>query len=271
MTTTAGAGPAAQAEEFRDAARALFLSNDTISWALATASPDQLAACLAMLRHELDRRAQNRVARLLREAHFPVPKSIDAFDWTDVQFPGDWGLDEMLALDFVDVAQDLVLFGESGLGKTHVAIGLGMLAVSRGIPVRFYDTSALVTRLTKANKEDKLDRVLNEVSKARVVILDEFGYVPYSVDGARLLYQALSSCYERRTVIITTNIEFSLWGTIMSDSRLAKASADRMLHHGRLLKFKGESYRIKNSLMLGRGNRLPDGDARAAEAAERRR
>lgn len=250
MTATTGA---TLAEELHDAAHALFLSNDTVDWTIANSSPDQVGACIAMLRHELDRRADNKAAKMLRDAHFPVPKSLDAFDWSVVEFPDKWSLEEMLTLRFVDDTQDLVLFGDSGLGKTHVATGLGMLAVSRGIPVRFYDTSTLVMRLSKANKEDKLDKVLNEVAKARMVILDEFGYIPYSIDAARLLYRVLSSCYEQRSVVITTNIEFSLWDTVMSDSHLAKASADRMYHHGRLLQFRGESYRLKNSLMLGRG------------------
>lgn len=257
MTTTApggaATGAAAPADELREAARALFLSNDTVDWTLANASADQVAACVSMLRHELERRAENKIARMLREAHFPVPKSLDTFDWSVVQFPERWSLEEMLTLRFVEDVQDVVLFGASGLGKSHVATGLGMLAVSRGIPVRFYDTSTLVMRLCRASKEDGVDEILSDVAKARIVILDEFGYVPYSIDGARLLYQVLSSCYERRSVIVTTNIEFGLWGTVMADSRLAKAAADRMHHHGRLLLFKGESYRLKNSLMLGRG------------------
>lgn len=248
--TAAATGGLQLADELRAAARGLFLSNDTVDWTLESCSADQVGACLGMLRHELDRRAGNKAARMLKRACFPVPKSLDAFDWSCVRFPADWSLDEMLTLGFVDEAQDIVLFGGSGLGKTHVATGLGMMAASRGIPVRFHDVSSLIMRLDRARRENALDVALADATDARLVILDEFGYVPYSVDGARLLYQVMSACYERVSIVLTTNIEFGLWGTVLADDLLAKACADRMCHHGRLLQFSGESYRLRNSLMM---------------------
>ena len=128
-----------------------------------------------------------------------------------------------------------------------------MAAVAAGMPVRFYQTAQLVLSLGKAKRDGTLDRLLADVSKARLVILDEFGYVPFDVDGARLLYQVISDSYERRSIVFTTNVEFSRWGTVFADDKLAAAIVDRVVHHGRLVEFGGPSHRLENSLMLGEG------------------
>lgn len=241
------------ADAFRLAARALFFSNDTVNEFLLNATPGQLNACKAMFESELAHRELAKKERLLRQAKFPVPKSLDTFDWTHVRFPDGWDLGSMRSLAFVGLTEDLVFFGKTGRGKTHAAIGLGMAAVAQGLPVRFYQTAQLVLQLGKAKREGNLDRVLSDISKARLVILDEFGYVPFDVDGARLLYQVISDSYERRSVIFTTNVEFSKWGTVFADDKLAAAIVDRVVHHGRLIEFAGPSHRLENSLMLGRG------------------
>ena len=181
------------------------------------------------------------------------PKSLEGFDWSNVRFPDGWTLGEMRSLSFVDAAEDLVFFGKTGRGKSHASIGLGMAAVAAGTPVRFYQTAQLVLSLGKAKRDGTLDRVLADVAKARLVILDEFGYVPFDVDGARLLYQVISDSYERRSIVFTTNVEFSRWGTVFADDKLAAAIVDRVVHHGRLVEFGGPSHRLENSLMLGKG------------------
>ena len=216
---------------FRACARALFISNDSIDAFLGRATPGQLAACTSLLEDELSRRERSKRERLLRQARFPVPKTLEGFDWSNVRFPDGWGLGEMRGLSFVDAAEDLVFFGKTGRGKSHASIGLGMAAVADGT----------------------LDRVLADVARARLVILDEFGYVPFDVDGARLLYQVISDSYERRSIIFTTNVEFSRWGTVFADDKLAAAIVDRVVHHGRLVEFGGPSHRLENSLMLGKG------------------
>lgn len=241
------------AEAFRLAARALFISNDTVNAFLAKATPGQLDACKAMLEHELAHRDLAKRERLLRQAKFPVDKSLETFDWVHVRFPDEWGLERMRSLGFVEATEDLVFFGKTGRGKTHAAIGLGMSAVAQGMPVRFYQTAQLVLQLGKAKREGTLDRLLADISKAKLVVLDEFGYVPFDVDGARLLYQVISDSYERRSIVFTTNVEFSKWGTVFADDKLAAAIVDRVVHHGRLVEFAGPSHRLENSLMLGRG------------------
>lgn len=239
--------------EFSSRARALFISKATIAWFLETSTPGQLRACSAMLAQELQSRERSRRERLLRQARFPVPKSADGFDWSNVRFPDGWGRDEMLSLDFVGRAEDLVLHGPTGRGKTHVATALGVRATQLGIPVRFYQTASLVLQLGKAKREGTLDRLMADVSKAALLVLDEFGYVPFDVDGARLLYQVISDSYERRSIVFTTNVEFSRWGTVLADDKLAAAIVDRVVHHGRLVEFGGPSRRLEESLMLGKG------------------
>ena len=245
----------AERAEFASRARALFISRSTIDWFAGEATPGQLAACSRMLARELESRERSKRQRLLRQARFPVPKAVEGFDWSHVRFPDGWGREEMLSLDFVGRAEDLVFHGATGRGKTHMATALGIEATRRGIPVRFFQTATLVLQLGKAKREGSLDRLLADVSRASLVVLDEFGYVPFDVDGARLLYQVISDSYERRSIVFTTNVEFSRWGTVFADDKLAAAIVDRVVHHGRLVEFGGPSRRLEESLMLGKGVR----------------
>lgn len=223
-----------------------------MAWFLEAATPGQLSECSGMLARELESRERSKRQRLLRQARFPVPKEAEGFDWSNVRFPEGWGCGEMLSPGFVTRVDDLVFHGPTGRGKTHMATALGIEATRRGIPVRFYQTASLVPRLGKAKREGTLDRLLADVGRASLVILDEFGYVPFDVDGARLLYQVISDSYERGSIVFTTNVEFSKWGTVFADDKLAAAIAGRVLHHGRLVEFGGPSRRLEESLMLGK-------------------
>lgn len=254
MPQTSSGRDAAQAA-FRGAARAPFMSGDTIGAFLASATPGQVAAGAAMPGSEIAHRDRAKRARLLRQARLPVPKSVEGFDWTDVTFPDGWGRDEMLSLAFVRDAGDLVFCGRTGRGKTRMATAFGIAATSAGRPARLRQAAQLVSRLGKAKREGTLDRLLADVAKARLLVLDEFGYVPFDVDGARLLYQVISDSYERRSVIFAANVEFSRWGTVFADDKLAAAIFDRVVHHGRLMEFGGPSHRLEESLMLGKSGR----------------
>ena len=181
-----------------------------------------------------------------------MPKAVEGFDWSHVRFPDGWGREEMLSLDFVGRAEDLVLHGLTGRSKTHMATALCIEATRRGIPVRFYQTASLVLQLGKAKREGSLDRLLADIGRADLIVLDEFGYVPFDVDGARLLCQVISDSYEGRGIVFTTNVEFSRWGTVFADDKLAAAIVDRVVHHGRLVEFGGPSHRLEESLMLGK-------------------
>lgn len=154
---------------------------------------------------------------------------------------------QLTSLEFLDHAQDLVFYGRTGRGKTHLAIALGVKAIGQGRAVRFCQTAELVLQLGKAKRAGSLDQILKDLARADLIILDEFGYVPFDIDGARLLYQIIAGAYERRSIIFTTNIEFGKWGTIFADDKLAAAIVDRIVHHGRLIEFHGPSRRMSEA------------------------
>ena len=164
-------------------------------------------------------------------------------------FPADRGREQLESLEFVDRAEDLVLYGDVGCGKTHRAIAIGMLACQRMIPVRFFTASSLVMRLRKAKDDNRLDAELKSIGRAGLVIIDELGHLPIDIDGARLLFQAGADSYETRSVISASNLESGRWGDVFGDGDMAAAVIDHIVHHGRILRFHGESYRNKHSLM----------------------
>ena len=155
----------------------------------------------------------------------------------------------MEGLEFVDRHEDLVLYGSVGTGKTHLAIALGRQACRQGIPARFFTAAELVMRLLRASTEGRLDRELAQIGRARLLVIDELGYVPIDEEGSRLLFQVVTNAYERQSVIYTTNIEFSGWGRIFGDPNMAAAIIDRTVHHGRMIRFEGDSYRKTHALM----------------------
>ena len=209
-------------EGLYEKARKLFISKASIDEFAGWATPRQVDAVHRLLDTELANRERAKHDRLLRRARFPVVKGLDGYDF------------------------------KTGRGKTHLAIGLGMKAIDMGLGVRFHQTAELVLQLGKAKRDGTLETMLRDIGRADLIILDEFGYVPFDIDGARLLYQIIAGSYERRSIIFTTNIEFSKWGTVFADDKLAAAIIDRIVHHGRLLEFTGQSRRVSEALMFGR-------------------
>ena len=238
-------------ESIRADARRLCLSNDTVGWFLGSATPRQMDAVAGLLAHELEVRGRNRRARLLRKAAFPALKSVEGYDFSDVALPDGHTADDMLSLEWVRLAQDYVFHGQTGRGKTHLAIALGMLCIEEGMAVRYLPCAQLVLQLQKARDSGALDAMYADLAKADLLILDEFGYIPLDAGGARLLFQVISNAYESQSLLLTTNIEFSKWGAVLADEKLAAAAVDRIVHHGRLVEFGGRSRRVEESLMLG--------------------
>ena len=239
-------------EGLYEKARKLFISKASIDEFAGWATPRQVDAVHRLLDTELANRERAKHDRLLRRARFPVVKGLDGYDFTNVRLPDGYMLDELLGLGFIPRAQDLVFYGKTGRGKTHLAIGLGMKAIDMGLGVRFHQTAELVLQLGKAKRDGTLETMLRDIGRADLIILDEFGYVPFDIDGARLLYQIIAGSYERRSIIFTTNIEFSKWGTVFADDKLAAAIIDRIVHHGRLLEFTGQSLLLLLRLHLRR-------------------
>lgn len=212
-------------------------------------TPKQREYLLGYLQAEHDSRQQSRRDRLLKNAHLPALKSLHGYDWTNMTFPEDYGRDGLTSLDFIDRAEDLILYGDVGTGKTHLATALAAAACQKGLPARFFTTSALVMQLRRAKDDGHLDKELTALAKNQLLVIDELGYLPIDTEGARLLFQVIADSYETRSLIITTNLEFSRWGTVFGDDNMAAAIIDRIVHHGRLLQFHGSSYRVEHALM----------------------
>ena len=179
----------------------------------------------------------------------PAPKTLGGHGWSAVAWPDGFGRPDLLSLSFLERREDLVLMGDVGCGKTHMASALCALACQARVEARLLAASALVMRLRRARDEGRLGRGLAQIGRAGMPVVDELGFLPLDADGARLLFQVVSGAYERQSVAVTTNLEFSRWVQVFGDDRMAAAVIDRVVHHGRLLGFRGESHRVRNALM----------------------
>jgi len=236
-------------QDIIEAGKHAALTGSVLSEWAEKGTPKQREYLHGVLLAEHESRQESRRQRLLKSARLPALKTLTGFDYSSVRFPEDYGREALESLEFINRAQDLVLYGDVGTGKTHMATALVAAACRQGIQARFFTTSALVMMLRRAKDEDRLDKELASLAKNQLLAIDELGYLPIDTEGARLLFQVIADGYEKRSLIITTNLEFSRWGTVFGDDNMAAAVIDRLVHHGRLLQFRGESYRVKNALM----------------------
>ncbi|PZC52775.1 IS21-like element helper ATPase IstB [Mesotoga sp. TolDC] len=204
---------------------------------------------MKILQIALDNRETSRKNRLVKQAGFYAMKTFEDFSFEEIRLPQDLSPEELKKASFVDEKKNLILYGNVGTGKTHLAQAIGLEACKQNKVVRFFRTAALVNRLSEAQKKSELNAFMKTLMKADLVICDEWGYVPLDRDGSKLLFQVISECYEQRSVIITTNLEFSKWVHIFYDEQMTSAMIDRLVHHSHLLLFEGQSFRIRNSLM----------------------
>jgi len=204
---------------------------------------------MKILQIALDTRETSRKNRLVKQAGFYAMKTFEDFSFEEIRLPQDLSPEELKKASFVDEKKNLILYGNVGTGKTHLAQAIGLEACKQNKVVRFFRTAALVNRLSEAQKKSELNVFMKTLMKADLVICDEWGYVPLDRDGSKLLFQVISECYEQRSVIITTNLEFSKWVHIFYDEQMTAAMIDRLVHHSHLLLFEGQSFRIRNSLM----------------------
>lgn len=248
-TTTATPTMTITAEDIITAGKAISLTGTVVADWAGRGTPKQREYLHGFLTAEHASRLHARHTRLLKAARLPTLKSFDGYDWSPIRFPDGYGRDQLTDLEFLQHAGDLVFYGDVGTGKTHLASALIAAACHRGIPARFHTTASLVAQLRRAKDTDRLDKELATLARYPLLAIDEFGYLPIDTEGARLLFQVISDAYEKRSLILTTNLEFARWGTVFGDDQMAAAIIDRIVHHGRLLQFHGQSYRVTNALM----------------------
>ncbi len=202
---------------------------------------------LALLEQEISQRERNRHQNRIKAARFPFLKEFSDFDFTCLQSPTS---PQVLALaqgQYIPAAEPIILVGNPGLGKTHVAIALALAACRQGYKVRFYNVAALLNELLAAQAEQRLQRFINAALKQQLIVLDELGFIPFSPLAAQLLFQFCSALYERVPLLITTNLRFADWSQVFGDERLCVALLDRLTHRAHILEFVGDSYRLRQT------------------------
>ena len=203
------------------------------------------------LQTEWSGRHQRGVESRLKMARFPWVKTLEQFDFTFQPSIDRKILRELSGLGFVNRSENVIILGPPGVGKTHLAIALGVKAVEDGHKVLFLSLESMITRLTKARMENRVERQLQQFVYPKVLIIDEMGYLPMNRDEAGLFFRLLTRRYEKASTIITSNKSFVDWGEIFNDQVLATAILDRLLHHCTTLNIKGESYRLKEKRKAG--------------------
>jgi DNA replication protein DnaC len=214
---------------------------------------------LALLEQEVRQRDENLQRSRLQSARFPAVKTLDQFDFSAIPDLNKARVLHLAQGEYADRRENILFIGNNGTGKTHLAIGLGVCACRQGRRVRFVTAPALVNELTEARKEYRLSRLEAYYQRVEVLILDELGFVPFARDGAELFFNLCAARYERRTTIVTSNLEFSRWPEVLGDHTLAGALVDRLTHHAHIIQVNGESYRFRESLRRMSSDVAPDG------------
>lgn len=202
---------------------------------------------LNLLTNEIEYRIEKRKSKYLNTAGFPRRYRVDEFKTDEIDFPDGTSFQSLLNLDFYHSGKNVIMYGGTGTGKTMLSILIGMSACSQEIPVRFYRTAGLINLLSESKNKGTLSALKKKLSSAQILILDEFGYVPYDRTGSQLLFDYLSEIHEQKSVILNTNLEFSQWVNVLYDQRMTTALIGRLTHHVELILFPGINNRLRES------------------------
>jgi DNA replication protein DnaC len=221
----------------------------------AQAGVDHVRYLLRLAELELIERERRMVDRRIRAAKFPVVKGLDSFDFTAIPSLNKMLVMELARGEYILRRENIIALGNSGTGKSHVALALGLAACQRGMAVGFTTAAGLVHQLMEARDEKRLLRLQSQLAAHKLLIVDELGYVPLSPTGAELLFEVFSQRYERGSIIVTSNLPFEEWTSVFGSERLTGALLDRLTHHVHILELNGDSYRLKQSKSRRRKSR----------------
>ena len=221
--------------------------HDKVARQCAAEGVDYPRYLLRLSELELLEREARMIQRRIKQARFPTVKSLDTFDFKAIP-----SLNKALVLDltrceYIERRENVIALGNSGTGKTHIALGLGLAACQKGLPVGFTTAAALTHELIEARDEKRLQRFQKQLLAYKLLIIDELGFVPLSKTGAELLFEIFSQRYERGSILVTSNLPFDEWTEVFGSERLTGALLDRLTHHVHILEMNGESYRLNQS------------------------
>lgn len=214
----------------------------------AAANEDYQQYLLRLTELEVATRQANALKARIKQAAFPVHKDFDTFDFTAIPSLSKQKVLELARGEWIDQHFNSCLIGDTGTGKTHLAIALGLAACCQGRRVRFFTAASLVNQLEETQKQYRLDRFLTQLDKADLLICDELGYLSFSRTGVELLFQVFADRYERASLLITSNLPFSEWQQVFQGERMTAALLDRLTHRCHIFEMNGESYRFRESM-----------------------
>ena len=220
---------------------------DKLATQCATEGADHPDYLLRLSELELIDRHHRMVERRIKAARFPTTKSLDTFDFLSMPSLNKALVLELARCEYIERCHNVIVVGNSGTGKTHIALGLGLAACQRGLSVGFTTAAALVHELIEARDERRLLNLQRRLARVKLLIIDELGFVPLSKAGAELLFEVFSQRYERGSVLVTSNLPFDEWTEVFGSERLTGALLDRLTHHVDILEMNGDSYRLKHS------------------------
>ena len=202
-----------------------------------------------LLEIEVREREANRMSRMVKQAGFRVIKTLDNFVWkSGIDIPASITREQIESASFVDKKENLVLMGSVGTGKTHLATAVALGLCEQGRHVRFYTATGLANVLQEKHQRGTINSFMETLRKVELLVLDEIGFVPLHKEASELLFQIVSDCYEQRSLIITSNLEFSQWNTVFGNDKLTAAMIDRLVHHSHILVFSGPGHRLEESM-----------------------